>query len=231
MYNIDTTDRGLSDNVVQSNYGQQNKYTYREPVMLDDFVGEHQKDAEEGITDKLLQEEYNEIIESIIKNHGFYVSRYEMGVENGKPVSKLDITSTAADEETSQWYGLYRMAKNYTNRYNSVKSSMIWGSQYDAIMNYILNGPDKEKVASADFGDFWGNHHGYGKTSEGFLDKMFNIYDLAGHCMEWTLEARGRYNRTLRGGSGARVNSPGGRSYNTPLSTVGYTTRITLIIN
>ena len=40
----------------------------------------------------------------------------------------------------NRWYGLYTKCKDYATKNNvssSVGSSMIWGSQYDAMMNWM----------------------------------------------------------------------------------------------
>mgnify|MGYP004622072451 CR=1 FL=1 len=104
---------------------------YREPVLV------------EGND---MQEEYNNMVKSIAKYGGFYVGRYETGIEDGRAVSKdaskaenNTITADASQTDTNKWYGLYSkqrtMAKD--NGLDSVESSMIWGSQYDAMMIWM----------------------------------------------------------------------------------------------
>ena len=129
---------------------------------------------------KTLQEDYNTIINSISTYHGFYVSRYEISKSsNNTAQSKPDNTVlTTETGSANKWYGLYAYGKTYNT--SSVGSSMIWGSQYDAIMRWM----QKERIDVTDIG-----------TSNQTLK---NIYDLCDGYYELTLEASGE-NRVARG--------------------------------
>ena len=171
---------------------------YREP----DVVSYHDGGGFDtvGIKKSNLQKEYNDMIASIKKYGGFYVARYEAGIENGKVTSKIGVTPTSAENDQSKtWYGLYSLAKTYTNNKNSVTSQMIWGSQYDAMLNFALTGNDKSKLESRGYGNYSGTvlRSGLTRTS----DKINNIYDLEGNLEEWTSEAEGSGDRVTRGGS------------------------------
>lgn len=159
----------------------------REPAVLgpDDIQKGYSKIE---ITKESLQKEYNDMISSIKKYGGFYVARYEISLENGNAASKIASTiSCSYDYGTCLWYNLYGTGRTYTNNANSVKSSMIWGSQYDAIMNFALEGADKDKVTSVEYGRY---NYDYLKTGlTRTQDSINNIYDLAGNAYEWTLEA------------------------------------------
>ena len=172
---------------------------YREPDIVSNYDGGKYDTV--GITKTGLQNEYNAMIASVKDYGGFYVSRYEMSVESGKATSKISKTPTsAANSETQTWYGLYSMAKTYTNSKNSVQSSMIWGSQYDAMLNFALaSGNDASKVHSTEYGNYSGNHLKTGLTRTS--DVINNVFDLAGNLEEWTLEANDIYKRVSRGGS------------------------------
>ena len=74
---------------------------------------------------------------------------------------------------------------------------MIWGAQWDTMLNYILTGSDKEKVTAVT-----GNHSGTrAKTGQYGSDIMNNIFDLSSNVREWTSEAYGATNRVNRGGN------------------------------
>ena len=151
---------------------------YREPVLV------------EGND---MQEEYNNMVKSIAKYGGFYVGRYETGIEDGRAVSKdasktenNTITADASQTDTNKWYGLYSkqrtMAKD--NGLDSVESSMIWGSQYDAMMIWmqktgtiIGTGYDTTKRKL--------NERVTGNSPNDIINK---VYDLYGCGLEWTLE-------------------------------------------
>ncbi len=127
------------------------------------------------------QDNYNSMIQSIKKYGGFYVGRYEMGFENEKVLSKLGVLPyNPAD---TNWNVLYSKALLYSK--DSIQSSAIWGSQYDAMLQYALvSGEDSAKVNSADFGNKEARalECGYTKTS----DKINNVFDLSGNIFDCT---------------------------------------------
>ena len=190
---------------------------YREQDVVSDYDGTSNDPV--GIKKENLQKEYNDMIASIKKYGGFYVARYEAGIENGKVTSKIGITPTsAANDQSKTWYGLYSLAKTYTNNKNSVTSQMIWGSQYDAMLNFALTGNDKSKVTSTEYGNDSRTilRSGLTRTS----DKINNIYDLGGNLTEWTSEAYSTDfdGRAHRGGLYNIAFSPASRGDNDPRS-------------
>ena len=228
LYNFTGTD---STEMTPSDYGQKTEYGYREPdskIVYDYEKPDGQtpnyiKDLQQWLPNEVerykdnktfmntMQEDYNEMIDSVKKYGGFYVGRYEMGVEDvieddnvfenkmatGKATSKIGQVRNSLDWFVSrQWYGLYSKAKKYTNEKKSVKSSMIWGSQYDAMLNYALTGDDKEKVTKAGNGYYGDKEVDTGVTPN---DKILNIFDLEGNHIEWTLEANSNNFRVARG--------------------------------
>ena len=187
----------------------------REPDIVSNYDGKSNDPV--GIKKENLQKEYNDMIASIKKYGGFYVARYEAGIENGKVTSKIGITPTSADNDQSKtWYGLYSLAKTYTNNKNSVTSQMIWGSQYDAMLNFALTGNDKSKVESTEYGNYSGTELKTGLTRTS--DKINNIYDLGGNLTEWTSEAYLTNDRAIRGGLYNIAFSPASRGDNDPRS-------------
>lgn len=135
-----------------------------------------------------LQEDYNTIINSISTYHGFYVGRYEISKSsNNIAQSKPDNTVlTTETESANKWYGLYAYGKTYNT--SSVGSSMIWGSQYDAMMRWM----QKERINVTDI-----------ETSN---QSLKNIYNLSDGYYELTLEASGE-NRIARGISNSDNNN------------------------
>lgn len=135
-----------------------------------------------------LQEDYNTIINSISTYHGFYVGRYEISKSsNNIAQSKPDNTVlTTETESANKWYGLYAYGKTYNT--SSVGSSMIWGSQYDAMMRWM----QKERINVTDI-----------VTSN---QSLKNIYNLSDGYYELTLEASGE-NRIARGISNSDNNN------------------------
>lgn len=178
-----------------------------------------------------MQEEYNAMIESVKKYGGFYIGKYETSLHEETVASiKGKIPMDATSSSGNMWYGIYQKEKEYASKNNltSISSSMIWGSQYDAMINWVLTGKDKERIAETTNG----NHsNSVVNTGETTTDKINNIYDLEGNLEEWTLEATSDSGRAKRGGCINSNNSISYRYYTLPnnyLSTCG--SRITLYI-
>ena len=91
---------------------------------------------------------------------------------------------------------------------------MIWGSQYDAMLNFALTGNDKSKVTSTEYGNYSNTLLKTGLTRTS--DKINNIYDLGGNLFEWTSEAYDTLGRALRGGNYSLAYSPAYRNGNYP---------------
>ena len=180
---------------------------YKEPAVVSKYDGTDTDTVEGKITIDKLTKEYNAMIESVKKYKGFYVARYEAGLETGTnkivfknaslPANNCT-TTDASNGETSSWYGLYKKIKTFTTSSDKVVSSMIWGSQYDAMMNWMAKtGKD---VGTAD------NTKRNTTNITGGGDKpdiINNVYDLYGCHQEWTLEAGSIAYRNARGGNSA----------------------------
>lgn len=200
LYDFDgTTSTEMED------YGQ-GTTSNREPDVLSDYDGGSEDTV--GITEESLQEEYNAMVESVAKYGGFFVGRYESSISGNMVASVSGATpmsiqtlveSGILEHDSSGWYAVYKLEKEYSssNNLTSVQSSMIWGSQYDAMINWMLTGSEAEKVAEEGNGNHSGEEVNTGATE---TDKINNIYDLEGNLMEWTLEAEYTNARVTRGG-------------------------------
>ncbi len=170
----------------------------REPDIVSDY--DNNTTYNNGLfTKDSLQIDYNNMIKSVNINHGFYVSRYEMSLDANKNIqSKKNQQSATADaSSTNMWYGLYEKAKTY-NR-DSVISSMIWGSQYDAMMNWMhkdsnINVNSTTPITGA-------TKNASRTTGLEEKDKIKNVYDLLGNSYEWTLENNSSGHRVFRAGA------------------------------
>lgn len=136
-----------------------------------------------------LRNMYSAMAESVNECDGFYVGRYETSRSGTSPQSKSDgsITSVYNDSKANDWYGQYALNKRYST--NSVQSSMIWGIQYDKMMNWM--GSAAETTISG-----YNISRTCGKAPD---DVIKNVYDLYGNSYEWTLEADGTNYRVRRG--------------------------------
>ena len=146
----------------------------------------------------LIEEEFADMKTSIEKYHGFYIGRYETGAVSTAKAATVKGNSDIANQT---WYKLYQMNKDMIKE-NGIKSSMIWGSQYDQTMIwfYMQGGEKKDYVYnSTGKGHYQGNAANTTTTGSSVAYAVNNIYDMAGNAYEWTLEAWYTYGRALRG--------------------------------
>ena len=169
-------------------------------------------------TSTLYQEEYNKMIKSVSQYGGFYVGRYEMSLnsETKNAESKYGATSaTAESTSANQWYGFYNKAKTYAQESNTsqkVVSSMIWGSQYDAMLKWMKgNSIDVTSTIPTDLSIGATSRNTTRVTGGANKDKLSNIYDLLGNSFEWTQEANFTNRRVNRGGTYADSLAPSSR--------------------
>ncbi len=203
---------------------------------IDEYKGLDKSSTEDQATIKnnwvkQLQEEYDAMIESVKKYGGFYVGRYETSeaissVANVTPIS----AGTEIEGYAQTWYGLYQRQKKFTSSSDSMVSSMIWGSQYDAMINWAKASGTETGAHVTQTG--YGNHTGSVKnTGETTTDVINNIYDLEGNLWEWTLEAYFTNGRVRRGGSYLYIPAPANHDDLYPYDTsAGNGSRLTLYI-
>ena len=185
-----------------------------------------------------MQEDYDEMIRQVQAYGGFWVGRFESSW-NDKTKKVASVAGaksfTNADksdkDEVNMWYGLYRTHKVYSNN-----SSMIWGSQYDAMMNWMAkNGitVGTNTVMSGTARNV-GNNATNGQRITGnpkYNDKLSNVIDIYGNSYEWTLEAYYTGSRAFRGGYYDGSYGLGSRSYGNADGTDGsYASRLSLYI-
>ena len=219
--------------------------SYREPANLSSSTEGDEANLSkiEGWSSTLYQEEYNKMIKSVLQYGGFYVGRYEMSLNSTtkNAESKYGATSATAERTSAnQWYGLYNKAKTYAPESASQKvvSSMIWGSQYDAMLKWMKG--NNINVTSSSPTDL-----SIGTTSKNptrvtggensgqtvSKDKLSNIYDLLGNSLEWTQEASSTVYRVNRGGIYADSLAPSFHYDFIPTDTASsYGSRLTLYI-
>ena len=214
--NISCTATGNSNEIVGKLYategGEKFKnnldttpYTYtkdsglREPDVITNYDNTQTKYK---VDDRATQlSKFKKMTISVAKNGGFYVGRYESSLINGTTRVVAGATSMSANEDSANmWYGLYAKQNNYATENgvsSSVVSNMIWGSQYDAIMNWIANG-DNTKIKDNSGTNM--NSDRARRTGSKSTDKINNIFDLYGLGREWTMEAYDTLGRVRRGG-------------------------------
>ena len=157
---------------------------------------------------QMLVDEYNETYQSVKKYGGFYIGRYEISgsVESPTVVKGGTVLNASV---AGNWYNLKKACNNVVkNEY--VKSEMIYGNQWDRVLNWLVETGAKEQDEVYSNSNSWGNYSdstGEAATDSGSPQtsrkneawQANNIYDLAGNYIEWTQEASYAGNRILRG--------------------------------
>ena len=186
-------------------------YVTREPDVLSDYDTNDKYyddilgfDSTKAMAESFVSE-YKAMSDSIKKYKGFYIGRYELTANGEK---------TGASLTDQNWYNLYKACQNVVTGNSNVKSTMIYGVQWDATMDWLKatkfqNDPSKVNTDSSSWGNYSNSSgdadvEGAGsKQNTGYSDywKANNIYDLAGNCWERTQEATSTGSRVLRGGN------------------------------
>ena len=170
-------------------------------------------------------QEYEKMKESVIKYHGFYVGRYEAGTTatNGSGIRGELVIKKGSNVYNNICYasgyallydeedGAVEVARGMYNkkRGDSVTSNLMYGVQWDAVMQFIdIKYKDEDGTLTSFVADSTGkgNYSDDENTGTPALTgsreeyKQKNIYDLAGNVWEWTMEAFDYDSRTIRGG-------------------------------
>ena len=166
-------------------------------------------------------EEYNTMKTQVLKYGGFYIGRFEAGVDSttlrtkvttnqtvvckkgvapynyvpwGKAMNDVDTVLTIwnSNSDKANTNGAVYLAKNFASQHNytSVTSTLTYGCQWDAMCRYIGDSQRETPGKSAPE-----------LTGSVASDVSKNIYDLAGNCQEWTMEAAGTTSRFQHGDS------------------------------
>ena len=159
------------------------------------------------------------MVESVKKNGGFFVGRYETSLNNGKAQSVKDaFSATMTEDSANTWYGLYAYQKAYST--NSVQGSMMWGTQHEAMI-WWLGRP-------TEIGE---RRNTTRITGAKDTDVIKNIYDLYGNSIECTLLSFPYACRAAFGGDYFEDKSPSDWSLVRPGETYTfYGSRMTLYI-
>ena len=179
------------------------------------FLNKYNFDSNSFIKKNECSETYENIEKffiSTFENGGFYIARFETGIENNNPVSKKD---TAIYSNISYENAL-DISNNFYLNNKTITSSLINSYAYDTAYNWILSTNNVEIINNDR------DQNITGSTSYN------NIYDLCDTVWEWTTESFYE-NMVARGISGSNLYSDDysmGNRYalanNTLLNTVGF---------
>ena len=164
-----------------------------------------------------LEQEFYSIIESVKKYGGFYIGRYETGDLSKETVV---VKKGNIDIRNQTWYTMYNKCKRLSGSNTNIETGMIWGSQWDRTLMWLIEIGNKSKEEICKDSTTWGNYKNatfqyideYGilkekkegissiiPTGNAEYTKANNIYDLAGNVTDWTIESCYLYGRTGRG--------------------------------
>ena len=184
-------------------------------------------DKTNGLTDEKLEEIVLQVKterESVYKNGGYYIGRYEVGDEKETAVVKANQNS----KTNINWSTAYRIAKEM-NGGNGAKIHLCSSYAWDTAINFIQNNgfPNYAKIRDDKYNENWSDkivrYDGVTKpmgTSQRLLTgkttPKCNIYDMGGNVAEFTTEVNPNINDTIdiepimfRGGA-YNYNSPAG---------------------
>ena len=164
--------------------------------------------------------EYNTMRTQVLKYGGFYIGRFEAGVNSTTLRTKVTTNQTvvckkgvapynyvpwgkamddvntafapsAFNSDNVNTNGAVYIAKNFASQHNytSVTSTLTYGCEWDAMCRYI--GDSQRTTPEKSTAELTGS------VAD---DVSKNIYDLAGNCYEWTMEAYDTGYRVRRGG-------------------------------
>ena len=175
--------------------------------------------------------EYKAMSVSVKKYHGFWIGRYELTGTVDTPTVKAGDVLTASSSEAGNWYGLYKACQNVIKNNTDVKSTMIYGCQWDETMSWLNKCGYNTDTDSSSWGNYSGSPINTGSVS---TYKANEIFDLAGNYYDWTQEASSAYDRVSRGGvcsvSGSRFPAADRNVYNASVSHGNVSARATLYI-
>lgn len=131
----------------------------------------------------------NEIAEriAVVKWNGFYIGRYEAGIENEKVISKKSAQVYAYKTQEE----LKEIAKTmYGDNNKNVKSAMCTGIQWDILMKFIDGKNDGmgNKYNIRESNTKRHKENSVEQTGNNLNDKVQNLYDLEGNCYEYVAE-------------------------------------------
>ena len=164
---------------------------------------------------------YDEMLESVKLNKGFYIARFEAGKEtidgvdtvvskkNQSPWISVPWGTSITDigTEGAVYKSLNFVKTNYTDKGKTINanSTLIYGIQWDAVMRWLSKDESLRGYItnSEGIGNFVDSDSTNNPANTGAVEsyQMKNIYDLAGNVREWTMEQSGTAYKINRGGN------------------------------
>ena len=174
-----------------------------------------------------MEIDFDKMLNSVATYGGFYIGRYETGdLSQATPVVKR----MNEDLGNQNWWQMWKKAKKLSG--TSAGVQMIWGTQYDQTLKWLIDSGAKNYSEIGVDSTSWGcysnrdlvyykdtlknigayrKHYNSRKIPSGGYDgaNANNIFDLAGNVMEWTQEYQYYRNESCRNYRNGYYSSPG----------------------
>ena len=161
--------------------------------------------ADASSSNKYWEETNTDMVSSVSRNKGFYISRYE--------ASQKDSETAQSKRGQNPWTSVSQTTSitASSNMNESINSHLVYGLEWDSVLQWALDSQaiigsettgetktiteDDVQKDSRSWGNY-GNSTGGAETNSGSEQpggtneywKVNNIYDLAGNVWEWTQE-------------------------------------------
>ena len=170
------------------------------------YKDKYYSDATTGLTSAQYTELKQKMLKSVYENGGFWIGRYEAGIETNRTASGTPTVAPLSKQGTVEnpvypyTYVTCSQAQTLASKLSTGKSytsSLMFGVQWDLVLKHIevkevAKGTTLATIQSALRSDSssWGNYNRLSLILTGSNEtyKKMNIYDLAGNVWEWTLE-------------------------------------------
>ena len=141
----------------------------------------------EGSSSSVASSQIGAFKDSVSKNGGFYIGRYEQGTGNvvkAGVASYTNITRDTAKSQIEAMYGEGDVESEY------VVSELISSYAWDTALNFICQTNSEGYQLATTTEEQYGNIGTKKKENTGAYanDNYSNIHDLLGNCREWTTE-------------------------------------------
>lgn len=175
----------------------------QEPKILSDKIYGDSEEMLNGSTQDLYQDSYNKMIESVNKNKGFYISRFEAGNLSSVLTDNPNIVSKSGQTDLSyiSWFDMYKGVEKMYDR-DDITTEIIWGSQWDAALRWMCDNNESFYNLNYENGNYSGKIIETGSDSRYSIN---NIYDMCGNVSEWTQSGAREASRISRGSNYSSV--------------------------
>ena len=172
---------------------------------LTDYTDTYYSDT--GLTSTQYTDLKQKMLKSVYENGGFWIGRYEAGIEKKRTSSSTAITVAPLSKQGTVEKTVYpytyitcSQAQTLANKLSTGKSytsSLMFGVQWDLVLKHIevkevakgtalATIQSKLRSDSTGLGNYGGSSIILTGSNEKY--KTMNVYDLAGNVWEWTLE-------------------------------------------